>query len=329
MHRRRGGQAGRAGALAGCRRRSTARPSRPSREIPPGSPNYIADREGLARRCREGLNRILDGLKAEDLSGSLGRMIDAEKAEPSGSAIPEARKAADKERPAQKARKRGPGRRPDGHGAPARARQGPGAEPPGRGDRRAGRDTDPARSAQGARVPGRDAGGPAEAHPEDLSVGIAEALLALGTGDAKRFEPALDRLVALVDKTPLEALSEGARANSRQRAEAARQLPLWVVARACGKHGDSARSRVAADKLAARAIEAARRQSDNHALMAMLRERGDLALSRGDRSAAEAEWVRMLETVIEPRGRRPGRRSRPRRRRPRRRAPRRPRAPRR
>ena len=98
-------------------------------------------------------------------------------------------------------------------------------------------------------------------------------------------------------------MPEGARANSRQRAQATRQLPLWVVARACGRRGDSARQRVAADKLAARAIEAARRQSDNHALMAMLRERGDLALTRGDRSGAEAEWARMLETVIEPPGR--------------------------
>ena len=69
-----------------------------------------------------------------------------------------------------------------------------------------------------------------------------------------------------------------------------RQLPLWVVARARAESGGGlgqAPRASAADKLAARAIEAARRQSDNHALMAMLRERGDLALTRGDRSAAE------------------------------------------
>ena len=34
--------------------------------------------------------------------------------------------------------------------------------------------------------------------------------------------------------------------------------------------------------------------------MAMLREQGELALTRGDRRAAEADWSRMLELVVEP-----------------------------
>ncbi len=53
-----------------------------------------------------------------------------------------------------------------------------------------------------------------------------------------------------------------------------------------------------ADRLAARAIEAARRQADNLVLLAMLREQGELALAHGDPKAAEAAWGRMLEMVL-------------------------------
>ena len=52
-------------------------------------------------------------------------------------------------------------------------------------------------------------------HPDDLSVAIAEALVALGSGDAERIEPALDRLDELVEKTPLEPLPEGRHAPMR------------------------------------------------------------------------------------------------------------------
>ena len=55
-----------------------------------------------------------------------------------------------------------------------------------------------------------------------------------------------------------------------------------------------------ADKLAARARDAARRQTENAALLAMIREEGELALKRGDRKGAETAWSRMLELVVEP-----------------------------
>ena len=35
-------------------------------------------------------------------------------------------------------------------------------------------------------------------------------------------------------------------------------------------------------------------------LMGMLRERGELALARGDRHAAESAWSEMLKMVVEP-----------------------------
>ena len=56
-------------------------------------------------------------------------------------------------------------------------------------------------------------------HPDDLSVAIAEALVALGLPDPGRIDPALDRLESRWSTRPRwRPLPEGARANSRQRA---------------------------------------------------------------------------------------------------------------
>ena len=100
-----------------------------------------------------------------------------------------------------------------------------------------------------------------KAHPDDFSVAIAIALQALASGDSKRIEPALDGLNRLVERTPLEPLPPAAGPTARQRAEAARQIPLWLVARACEKQSSAAMHELA-DRLAARALEAARRQTD-------------------------------------------------------------------
>ena len=149
-------------------------------------------------------------------------------------------------------------------------------------------------------------------HPEDLSVAIAEALLALGTGDREADRAGAGPARRAGRQDPAGGPARGGAGELAAAAEAARQVPLWAGRpRLPEARPTRTRLRGAADKLAARAIEAARRQSDNTALMAMLRERGDLALARGDRPAAEAEWSRMLETVIEPPGRKARRRSRP------------------
>ena len=118
-----------------------------------------------------------------------------------------------------------------------------------------------------------------ERKPDDMSVRIAAALAALAGGDPGRSREALDALGVVVDRTPLESLPERAHANTRQRAEAARQVPLWLVARACWKQKAWQEY---GDRFAARAIEAARRQADNRWMLAMLRERGQSALDRGD-----------------------------------------------
>ncbi len=98
-----------------------------------------------------------------------------------------------------------------------------------------------------------------KAHPDDLSIATAIALKALASGDAKQIAPALEGLDRLVEQTPLEPLPPGGRANARQRTEAARQLPLWLVARACATQSGGIDLRAASGRLAARAIEAARR----------------------------------------------------------------------
>ncbi len=134
-----------------------------------------------------------------------------------------------------------------------------------------------------------------ERNPDDLSVRIAAALTALAEGDAKRTRDALDALAKLMERTPLEVLSEGAHANTRQRTLAARQVPLWLVARVCRKQEPW---REYGDRFAARAVEAARRQSDNRWMLAMLRERGQSALDRGNSKDVEADWGRMLELIL-------------------------------
>ena len=135
----------------------------------------------------------------------------------------------------------------------------------------------------------------AERSPEDLSVQIGLALTAFASGSAESSDRTTKNLAELVGRTPLETLPEGMRANARQREEAAKQIGLWLVVRACWKV-DSVRAR--GDVFADRAFEAARRQTDSSLALAMLRERGQAALDRGDRAAAEAYWTTMLGLIL-------------------------------
>ena len=134
-------------------------------------------------------------------------------------------------------------------------------------------------------------------HPRDFSVQIAAVLEALAGGKADPISAAVERLQKLVAETPLEELPDGARPNARQRAEAARQIGLWLVARECVKQEPL---RDAGDKFAERALQAARRQLDAIYALAMLRERGQAELDRGDHAAAERSWGEMLQLVLPP-----------------------------
>ncbi|MFO0956939.1 MAG: tetratricopeptide repeat protein [Isosphaeraceae bacterium] len=131
--------------------------------------------------------------------------------------------------------------------------------------------------------------------PDDLSAQAAVAMVALHGGDRATAESALQALKAIVEKTPLEPLKPNARANQRQRQEAERWLALWPVVRHCAQDASLASLR---EILADRAAEAARRQTDPLWLQALLRERGQMALDRGDRAAAEKLWGELLDTIL-------------------------------
>ncbi|MCI0457302.1 MAG: tetratricopeptide repeat protein, partial [Gemmataceae bacterium] len=131
--------------------------------------------------------------------------------------------------------------------------------------------------------------------PQDVAVQITAALDACGDGPPEQATEAVGRLARLVEATPLEELRPGARANARQRADAARQIGLWLVARACLRREPLQAVGV---KLADRAVEAARRQSDVIYGLAILREWGRMELERGDRQAAERRWAQLLELLL-------------------------------
>ena len=217
-----------------------------AKDIPADSPNYIGNRDGLLRQHRDGLTRALDELKPEDLASSLNRMI-------TGSEAQSSKKTAGANQVLSTANEERPATEPGRAGASSRARQGDDPKPAGRLRWRplvVGR--------RPTSVKARDQlAATLEAsrkmHPDDVSLAITESLLALGSGETTRIEPALARLGELVEKAPLEVLGAGTRANARQRAQAARQIPLWLVARACWKQKNAADFQVVAQKLAARA----------------------------------------------------------------------------
>jgi tetratricopeptide (TPR) repeat protein len=130
--------------------------------------------------------------------------------------------------------------------------------------------------------------------PGDFEVRAAIALLTpLGDqpGGLASAAIVLDRLA---DESPLPPLPTGARSDARTRDEAARRLGLWLVARRCWQLDSTAE---VGDRLAAKGLEAARRQADPAWAMTMLRELGQRALDRGDRPGAEARFASLLALV--------------------------------
>ena len=139
----------------------------------------------------------------------------------------------------------------------------------------------------------------AKKHPTDFSVLTATALAALAGAKPEGIREALDRLVKLTEATPLEPLPANGKANARQRADALPQVPLWLVAREClGKDKDREAFRAAGEKLAVRALAAAKRNQDPLFAVAILREWGQLDLDRGEKDKAEARWAEILELLL-------------------------------
>jgi tetratricopeptide (TPR) repeat protein len=138
----------------------------------------------------------------------------------------------------------------------------------------------------------------AKAQPGDFEVQIARALADCQGGDPGLIASAAAALDRLTDETPLASLAPGAQATTRQADEAARRLGLWLVARVCWNHDSTFE---AGDRLASKALDAARRQADPHWALAMLRERGLKAIERGDRKGAETRWESLLALILEDR----------------------------
>jgi tetratricopeptide (TPR) repeat protein len=253
--------------------------------IGPDEPNYIGNLQNLVQQARDGLDAALHDMEAGQSEETVLRLLK-----------PEPEKA--KEEP------KGGGA---GGAAPKASRRDQAVDlallvHPRDLDKAAVRSVYAESLAACARAPEQLKRGEATLDelcgrfPDDSSVRTASALAALAGGDRDRIKEALEALTALMERQPLEQLPAGARANARQRAEAARQLPLWLVARACWGHPDSAREY--GDRFAARALDAARRQADSRWTLAMLRERGQHALDVGDKDAAAAAWGQMLDQVL-------------------------------
>jgi tetratricopeptide (TPR) repeat protein len=143
----------------------------------------------------------------------------------------------------------------------------------------------------------------AKQHPQDFSVPLAQALHRINAGDERAAE-SLERLAAMAAAGPLDEIPADRRPNSRQRREALVRVPLWLVAREFVTKVDH---KAAAEKLAAEALEAARRQVDNKFFVAILYEWGKRAVEAGDRDTAEKKWSELLEAVTK----RPERRDSP------------------
>ena len=135
-------------------------------------------------------------------------------------------------------------------------------------------------------------------HHQDFSAHVALTLFALKGSYRATADAALARLAELVAANPLEDVPSGKRANARQRAEAAPQIGLWLIAREC--LSDSSR-KLAAEPLVGRAIAAAQRQLDTSELTAIMYERGKLAMAAGDRALAEKCWNELIDlALVEP-----------------------------
>jgi tetratricopeptide (TPR) repeat protein len=131
--------------------------------------------------------------------------------------------------------------------------------------------------------------------PDDFVPPILATLLALGQDNAQQVASALASLEQLVDRLPLEAIARGERPNARQRADAARQIGLWLVARECGKQP---KLRATAAKLGTRAIEAASRQASTDFAIALLGERADERFAQHDAAAAGRDITQMLDLLL-------------------------------
>ncbi len=133
--------------------------------------------------------------------------------------------------------------------------------------------------------------------PDDVSLLVLTTLLSLEEGSADLVDPALQSLSEWLEKHPLSPLASADRATTAQRTEAASQVALLLISR---RMQTRAEWRPQADRLRARALEAADRVTDPLWSLAILREQGEIDLARGDRDSARGAWNSLLERLLKP-----------------------------
>ena len=136
-----------------------------------------------------------------------------------------------------------------------------------------------------------------EQEPDDLSLLILSSLVSLDQSTPSDVEPSLRALSTWLDRHPLEPIAPGQRATSRQQSAARPQVALWLVARRLIGEGDSQRL---SERFATRAFESAGRLADSAWTLAILREQGQMALDRGNRTVAESKWRDLLNQILQP-----------------------------
>lgn len=138
-----------------------------------------------------------------------------------------------------------------------------------------------------------------EQRPDDLSVMLLLSMVQLQM-DPESADVALNKLVGWIQDHPLEEIKQGRRPNSRQRDEAADQLPCWIVAReTIGTPNWESFGNVLAD----RALEAANHQLDKKQSHALLFE---WAINASEKKSGNVEqlWGEVLRIASErPNGR--------------------------
>ncbi|MDB5339573.1 MAG: tetratricopeptide repeat protein [Planctomycetaceae bacterium] len=131
--------------------------------------------------------------------------------------------------------------------------------------------------------------------PEDLSVLIAIGLLAAGDSQPATLQHAAEQLDQWLTAHPLATATPQKPTDFSPDEAAERQLPVWLIARECWKRPEL---RAIAQRLSARAVEAARLQADKKYLWGVLNEGATLAWDAGDKATAEAGWSETLSLIL-------------------------------
>ncbi|MDB5388547.1 MAG: tetratricopeptide repeat protein, partial [Planctomycetaceae bacterium] len=132
-------------------------------------------------------------------------------------------------------------------------------------------------------------------HPQDLSVLIVGTLFEITQGSPEQSAAALSELKAFLERSPLEELQPGHRANARQRDVALGQVGLWTVVTECWKRESLKED---GNLLAARAIEAAKRQLSSNYVVAMHYEMAQMAQRAKDLKSVEEHLSEILNIAL-------------------------------